>query len=115
MQCTATAKSSGNQCGRDAIRGGNVCRYHGGAAPQVQMAAARRVLEALVAPALLQLRGILEDETTPAAVRLGAVRDILDRTGYGAIKQVEVLTMDAVTAEIRRLEAELGVTADELM
>ncbi|WP_286960160.1 MULTISPECIES: HGGxSTG domain-containing protein [Arsenicicoccus] len=41
-RCRATSRS-GQQCKRYAIRGANVCRWHGGAAPQVQAAAARRV------------------------------------------------------------------------
>ncbi len=31
---------------------------------------------------MMTLRDLVEDEATPAAVRLGAVRDILNRTGY---------------------------------
>lgn len=45
-QCVATAKSSGKPCSKPAIPGGTVCRYHGGAAPQVRAAAARRIAEA---------------------------------------------------------------------
>ena len=86
--CKATNRQ-GEPCGQPAIRGGTVCRYHGGAAPQVAAAAARRVLEALIAPALIQLREILEQDDTPPAVRLRAIRDILDRGGLGAVKLVE--------------------------
>lgn len=43
LQCTAHSKSTGLQCGQRAIPGGRVCRYHGGAAPQVQAAAAERI------------------------------------------------------------------------
>ena len=50
-QCTATSKTTGNRCTRPAIPGGSVCRYHGGAAPQVKAAAAAR-LRAMVDPAL---------------------------------------------------------------
>lgn len=45
-QCVATAKSSGKQCSKPAIPGGTVCKYHGGGAPQVRAAAARRIAEA---------------------------------------------------------------------
>ena len=48
-QCTAI-KTTGNRCTRPAIPGGSVCRYHGGAAPQVKAAAAPR-LRAMVDPA----------------------------------------------------------------
>lgn len=42
--CTATAKSTGKQCTRPPVPGATVCRFHGGAAPQVQAAAQRRLL-----------------------------------------------------------------------
>ena len=42
-RCTATAKSTGSRCGQPAIPGATVCRFHGGRAPQVAAAAARRV------------------------------------------------------------------------
>lgn len=45
-QCTAISKGSGKRCRRAAIHGATVCRMHGGAAPQVKAAAARRVAEA---------------------------------------------------------------------
>ncbi|WP_236789653.1 hypothetical protein [Amycolatopsis sp. GM8] len=45
MKCTATAKSTGEQCGRHALAGARVCKVHGGGAPQVRDAAARAVLE----------------------------------------------------------------------
>lgn len=38
VQCSAKAKT-GSRCKRSAIPGGKVCRYHGGAAPQVIKAA----------------------------------------------------------------------------
>lgn len=44
-QCTARNRR-GSRCGRWAIRGGNVCAMHGGKAPAVQAAAARRLAEA---------------------------------------------------------------------
>lgn len=40
--CTATAKGTGKRCQRDPVKGASVCHMHGGAAPQVQQAAARR-------------------------------------------------------------------------
>lgn len=41
MQCTAQTKS-GKPCKSDAIRGGTVCRMHGGGSPKVQAKAAVR-------------------------------------------------------------------------
>ncbi len=66
-----------------------VCRMHGGSSPQVKEKAHRLVLEELVGPALVRLKQLVEDDSTPAAVQLGAVRDILDRTGYKAPARVE--------------------------
>lgn len=45
QRCTAHTKT-GPQCRNWAIPGGNVCRLHGGRAPQVQAAARRRLQEA---------------------------------------------------------------------
>lgn len=42
-RCTATSHGTGERCRRSAIRGGTVCRTHGGAAPQVQRKAAQRL------------------------------------------------------------------------
>ena len=106
VSCTAKAKSTGVRCGNAPIPGGNVCRIHGGAAPQVRTASARRVLEALVGPALYHLRAVLEDTETPPNVRLAAAKDILDRMGYRSPERIEVITIGLVEAEIARLEAE---------
>lgn len=50
MQCTATANSTQQRCGRKAIAGGNVCQVHGGSAPQVKAHAAVRAAVAKWAP-----------------------------------------------------------------
>lgn len=107
-RCTAKSKTTGERCKNPPIPGGTVCRYHGGAAPQVVAASARRVFEALVAPALIQYRDIIENPATPPHVRLAALRDLFDRTGYKPPTVIEGnVTMALVEAEIARLEAEL--------
>lgn len=63
-QCTAHT-SSGARCRRHAIRGGTVCATHGGRAPQVKAAAARRL-------ALAEAQAELEVE----AQRLGRVFEV---------------------------------------
>lgn len=105
VQCRATSKTTGEQCGKLAIMGGTVCRVHGGAAPQVRDAARRRLLD-LVAPAIVALAEIVESSDERA--RLAAARDILDRCGLREAEVVHVITFDAVEAEIARLEAELA-------
>lgn len=52
-QCKAKASSTGQQCRRAAIKGGTVCLFHGGSAPQVRAAANRRL-------ALEEARGLVE-------------------------------------------------------
>ena len=97
---------AGNPCRNPAIRGGRVCRHHGGSAPQVKAAARRRLLEA-VDPVLTVMIALALNEEDPR-VRFAACRDILDRVGLTEPKQIEVITLDVVEAEIRRLEAELA-------
>lgn len=45
MRCKATSKTTGKQCAKPAMKGGLVCRSHGGAAGQVKAAAARNITE----------------------------------------------------------------------
>ena len=52
-QCKAKATSTGERCKVAAIKGGVVCRTHGGSAPQVRSAANRRL-------ALDEARGMVE-------------------------------------------------------
>ena len=80
LKCTAHSKRTGLQCGQNALLGTNVCQWHGGMAPQVQAKAMERITE-MVAPALYQLQCLMEEAETDA-VKLSAVKDILDRAGY---------------------------------
>ncbi len=106
--CNGTTRQ-GNPCRAPSLTGAMVCRMHGGSSPQVKEKAHRVVLEELVGPALMTLRGLIEDEATPPAVRLGAARDILDRTGYKAPAHTEldvIPPIGVVDAWIDQLEAE---------
>ena len=119
--------SAGNECRNPAVKGATVCRHHGAGAPQVKASARKRLLEA-VDPLMSRLIEIGLDQSQPVTFtciecgeentqRVGfnvrdslvAIRDALDRAGLGAVRQVEVVTLDAIDAEIRRLEAELGM------
>ncbi|MCA1586568.1 MAG: hypothetical protein LC791_17960 [Acidobacteria bacterium] len=67
----------GARCQRAPILGGTVCHYHGGAAPQVQKAAALRMAE-LVDPAITRLAELMMQTEFPSTA-YQAVRDVLDR------------------------------------
>jgi hypothetical protein len=66
------------QCKQPPIPGGTVCRYHGGAAPQVRKAALERLM-AYQDRALDRLFGLVEQQEYPSTA-YQAVRDVLDRT-----------------------------------
>lgn len=86
-RCTAR-RVDGEPCRRFAIKGGTVCRTHGGAAPQVVAKAKVRLQNAadLMARELLNLVTGAESE----AVKLAAIRDALDRAGVSAKQEVSV-------------------------
>jgi len=102
--CTAHT-TGGDPCRNPAIRGANVCRHHGGSAPQVREAARRRLLEA-TEPVLAEMIRLALDEKDPR-VRFQACKDVLDRVGLAAPKEIHITT-DIIEAEIARLEAELA-------
>jgi hypothetical protein len=83
-QCTATSKQSGVRCKRRPIRGGFVCKIHGGGSPQVKQKAEERLRE-MIDPALAKLLKLVQQDKVPA-VALGAVRDVLDRNQVGTEK-----------------------------
>jgi hypothetical protein len=88
-QCTARSKRTGKRCKAPSMLGGNVCRAHGGAAPQTRAKAQRRLQQA--ADVLVQrLLGLALDGDTPDAVALQAIRDALDRAGLGAKQALEL-------------------------
>ena len=78
-----TAHTTGNHgekrpCRNWAIKGGRVCRYHGGAAPQVKAAAQKRLNELLM-PAIERL-GEIADQSEHLPSALGAVNTIINHT-----------------------------------
>ena len=86
--CTAR-KTNGQPCTRIAIAGGNVCPAHGGLAPAIQ-AKARARLQSAADRMAKELLGIATDDDAPAAVKLAAIRDALDRAGLSAKTAVAV-------------------------
>lgn len=88
-RCTARSKRTGERCKLPSMLGGNVCRAHGGAAPQTRAKAQRRLAQA--ADVLVQrLLNFALDGDTPDHVALQAIRDALDRAGLGAKQSVEL-------------------------
>ncbi len=104
--CTKTTRK-GNPCRAPALKGGLVCNKHGGSLPNVKAKSARTLLEGLVEPALLALDTILSDVKQPASARVAAARDILDRTGFKPVIQVQGVPSRAQVADwIEEAEAE---------
>lgn len=80
-------RQGGEPCGQWAIRGGTVCITHGGLAPQVKAKAEER-LQALVHPAITGLAELINNADSDS-VRLSAIRDLLDRTGYKPTERIQ--------------------------
>lgn len=88
VRCTAR-RQDGQPCKAMAARGANVCRVHGGSAPQVK-AAARRRLEQAADVLVQRLLGLALDGDASDPVALAAIRDALDRAGLNPKTAVEV-------------------------
>lgn len=84
-RCSAHGKHSKRPCKNPAIKGGTVCRKHGGGAPQVQAKAQERLM-ALQHPAIDRLTQLIAQQEFPS-VAIAAVRDVLDRTLGKPIEQ----------------------------
>lgn len=109
-KCTAHSSQTGNPCRNNAIDGGTVCRMHGGSAPQVKQAALERIRAAAfdAAGELARLAVGAESE----AVRVSAIKDLLDRAGLNAKllieSEVTVHAQDDFARAVAELEAELA-------
>ena len=91
--CHARSKSTGVQCRRPAVPGAQVCRFHGGAAPQVRAKAQQRLLLAADSVAGV-LVGLATSRKTPAATREAAARAVLDRAGLSPRQVLELTGKD---------------------
>ena len=111
-QCTATAKSTGERCQRAAVKGGNVCHVHGGAASQVQKKAQER-LDRMADSTTKEMQDVIEDlvdlyNQAPPEAKVDIAKElrqnwkaILDRTGHGPSEKRELEnTGDDPLAEI---------------
>lgn len=95
-RCRAHSSRTGERCKLPPVRGATVCRSHGGAARQVQDAARER-LQAMVLPALATLRKLI-DSADSDAVKLAAIKAVLDYTGHKIPEKLE--TDGHVTIEV---------------
>ena len=93
VKCSARSKRTGKQCGQWAIPGGTVCKWHGGAAPQVKAAAMERLM-ALQHPAIDRLTKLIAQDAFPT-VAYAASKDVLDRTMGRARENVDRTVTDA--------------------
>jgi hypothetical protein len=85
------SKQTGNRCRAFVAQGFPVCKWHGGRAPQVIMATEERQrarLAALVDPAITELQQLI-GQADSDSVRLSAIKDILDRTGYKPTEKIQ--------------------------
>ncbi|MCO4239569.1 hypothetical protein NG702_19530 [Pseudarthrobacter sp. MDT3-28] len=111
-RCTARRKS-GTECKNWAIRGGYVCRMHGGGAPQVKKKAAQRIAEAADDAAALLVQ-FMEDPKNDVKVRMQIAQDLLNRAGFVGKQSVDltVSRFDELV-ETGGFLVDLGETADD--
>lgn len=83
-------KAGGEPCGNYPLNGAVVCRYHGGSAPQVREAAARRVAAA-EAVAELRMLGTPVQDADPALLVLS---EIAHSAGYVQWLRERVMELD---------------------
>ena len=105
-RCRAHSKRTGQQCQKTSIRGGTVCRFHGGSAPQVQAKAERR-LRAMVDPMIDRLEQLAHQTDNPK-VAAECVRDALDRAGIGALVQAKVRSSHRSEASTAGVTVNIG-------
>lgn len=87
---TCSARTVGGiPCKRPPIKGGSVCRTHGGAAPHVRDAARVRILMSADAAAA-KLIEMIHSKKVDDRTKLLAVKDLLDRANLSGTQNVEV-------------------------
>ncbi len=93
-KCTATNRAGG-PCGKFAMRGGQVCRNHGGSSPQALAKAAAAVELAELRLRNLAPRAVAELESLVTSadseqVRLQAANSLVDRSVGRATERIQV-------------------------
>lgn len=118
VKCNGTTRA-GKPCSKWAIKGGNVCELHGGAAPQVQRKAQENQAQVraqlvdhlfeLVKPSIERLKAIIEHGDARPADQLRAIEIVMDRT---VGKKVEVSVDDT---DVEDLDREIETFMPELV
>ena len=118
VRCTGTVRNgerAGQRCGRWSIMGHDKCMVHGANLPNVQTAAAKRVEAAklrLIEDADLAVDTLFEliKVGTADQVRLGAAKEILDRSGIkgGYDVNVEITNTVSAAEEIHKKLAQMA-------
>lgn len=108
-KCTGRSAGGTRPCGNWPITGGNVCRKHGGAAPQVKAAAIRRTAEADVQRGLARLDvtpiGDPFEQLSALAGQVVAWKDAL----AGKVNELTTLRYEAMGAGTEQLRAEVAL------
>lgn len=114
-------KKTGERCRQAPIRGGTVCKFHGGANRHVRAKAQERILAASD-HAARRLIEFMNDKKVPYAVRLAATKDLLDRGGLSArhavditLSPFEALTERILTAGVEVVEDDYSVIDAEVV
>lgn len=115
-QCTAKSKTSGERCKLPALPGVTVCRFHGGLAPHVKAAGARRHAAALAeaeAQAAVELWGGRRD-VHPAQALLELVQWKAAEVAYWRMRVAEIEEEDLTwgTSKIKTGCDDDGVTQE---
>jgi hypothetical protein len=103
--CTSAAKTRpGYCCDGQPIRGGHVCRMHGGGAPQVKAKADERWSARFMPMAETALERLVKDNNFPSA-QLGAVKLIVEQDKGRAVETANVTVKDMASLSREELVA----------
>jgi hypothetical protein len=107
-QCIAHVPS-GRRCRRSAVRGATVCPVHGGAAPQVKAAAARRVAEAKALAVFEKFSPNGRPGPVDVVAELGRLLARVTAFADFAAARIETLTVEQWAAFSPRTAAEVDM------
>lgn len=107
LRCTAH-RTNGESCGNFAMQGGRVCHAHGGKAPAVRAAAARRLVEARLEQERREVQRKTHGLVAEEAARRAALQPWMEELGPHYVWDWHSSAMlRRLAAEMRRAAAEL--------